>query len=98
MQGGWRDALYYACMRGKYKIDVPTLLYCRDMIKGSLHGEPMPCTLASHSTSAVLYGAARAAQTLRSALYSKERRTFVANGGSGDWYDRVRAYFRGEVY
>ncbi len=54
--------------------------------------------LASHSTSAGLYGAARAAQTLRSAVYSKERRTFVANGGSGDWYDRVRAYFRGEVY
>ena len=33
-------------------------------------------------------------QILRTALYSKERRTYVVHGGS--WYERIRAYFRGE--
>ena len=34
-------------------------------------------------------------QTLRTALHGKDHRTFVAHGG--DWYDRIRAYFRGDI-
>ena len=34
-------------------------------------------------------------QTLRTALHGKEHRTFVAHGG--DWYDRIRAYFRSDI-
>ncbi|KAK9831481.1 hypothetical protein WJX81_000382 [Elliptochloris bilobata] len=34
-------------------------------------------------------------QTLRTALYGKEHRTFVAHGG--DWYDRIRTYFQGDI-
>lgn len=30
-------------------------------------------------------------QTLRYALYGKDRRTFLTHGG--DWYERIREYF-----
>lgn len=32
------------------------------------------------------------AQTLRHALYGKQRRTFLLHGG--DWYERIREFFR----